>query len=112
MNILRSAVVAVATALTLDGCTSAPLLSTRFPPIAAGGSQLPGKIVWHDLVTQDPAPVQRFYTGLFGWQFDQITSGYAVARNGDRLIGGVAKIDSQASGSHSSRARGPWFAMK
>ena len=29
--------------------------------------QLHGKFVWHDLLTTEPAAVEKFYGGLFGW---------------------------------------------
>jgi len=99
MKLLRRGILALTAALVLAGCTRASLLTVTFPPIGTSAQRVPGKVVWHDLVTRDPERVQTFYAGLFGWQFEEVTRGYAVARNGDRLVGGVARIDSATSGS-------------
>jgi predicted enzyme related to lactoylglutathione lyase len=61
------------------------------------GERLPGKIVWRDLLTNDPAASQRFYGELFGWTFENIgsasnlksDSAYALIRNNGELIGGM-----------------------
>ena len=64
------------------------------PP--AGASRAPGyhpgKFVWHDLVTRDPASARRFYRGLLGWEFQDTTRNgkpYAVARMGSGLVAGI-----------------------
>jgi hypothetical protein len=85
--------------LLVAGCASASRFFVSVPPIASGGYRLPGKIVWHDLVTADIASAQQFYGGVFGWRFEPITSGYVVARNGDRLVGGIATLGSATAGS-------------
>jgi len=66
------------------------------------GERLPGKIIWHDLLTNDPAASQRFYGELFGWEFEAIgiASGlngnatYTLIRHDGQLIGGM--IDTKA----------------
>ena len=85
--------------LLVAGCASASHLLLTVPPIASGGQHLPGKVVWHDLVTADMAGVQKFYGGVFGWQFEPVTDGYVLVRNGDHVIGGIAALDSVAAGS-------------
>jgi hypothetical protein len=30
---------------------------------------LHGKVIWHDLVTEDLSVARKFYAGLFGWSF-------------------------------------------
>jgi len=58
---------------------------------------LPGKIIWHDLLTNDPLASQRFYGELFGWEFESIgeasnmkhDSAYTLIRHNGRLIGGM-----------------------
>ncbi len=42
------------------------------PPITKTptNNKLTGKIVWHDLLTDDVNSVKSFYGGLFGWKFD------------------------------------------
>jgi predicted enzyme related to lactoylglutathione lyase len=83
----------------LAGCASTSRLFISVPPIASGGPRLSGKVVWHDLVTADMAGVQQFYAGVFGWQFEPVTDGYVLVRNGDRAIGGIAALDSATAGS-------------
>ncbi|RLA31841.1 MAG: VOC family protein [Gammaproteobacteria bacterium] len=66
------------------------------------GERLPGKIVWHDLLTNDPAASKRFYGELFGWEFEGVSSlaglgsdtAYTLIRHNGRLIGGM--IDTKA----------------
>jgi predicted enzyme related to lactoylglutathione lyase len=80
---------AVATA----GAADLPPLSDTTPT----GERFPGKFIWADLFTADPAAAQAFYTGLFGWGATTIerttTSGthaYIVLANGDEPIAGIA----------------------
>lgn len=72
--------------------------SITVPPVTepASGVHRPGKVVWYDLLAHDLAATERFYGGLFGWEFDHRGDddpGYAVIRFGDRAIGGIALID-------------------
>jgi hypothetical protein len=94
LRVLLLAAVAVA------GCASAAqLLPGSLPPIATGEARLPGKIVWRDLVTPDLAAARTFYGGVLGWEFDTITDGYVMVRNGDRLVGGMAQLSAASDGS-------------
>ena len=64
---------------------------------ATTGDRLPGKIIWRDLLTHDPEASQRFYAGLFGWEFESIGSAsgfgsdsvYTLIRHNGKLIGGM-----------------------
>ena len=49
----------------------------RVPPINAIPTNEfhPGKFVWRDLMTDDVASVQKFYSGLFGWTFKNSEEG-------------------------------------
>lgn len=60
------------------------------PPLTTvpGSPRLPGKFVWADLVTDDLAAAQRFYSGLLGWTF-RTTGGYSLAFSDDRPVGGM-----------------------
>jgi uncharacterized protein len=52
----------------------------------------PGKVVWHDLTTNDPAAAKKFYGDLLGWQFVETTvldHPYTVARQGDKAVAGI-----------------------
>ena len=61
------------------------------------GEHLPGKIVWRDLLTNDPKASQYFYGELFGWEFESVgssaglssNSAYTLIRHNGRLIGGM-----------------------
>jgi predicted enzyme related to lactoylglutathione lyase len=61
------------------------------------GERLPGKIIWRDLLTNDPAASQKFYGELFGWEFESVgtasnlesDSSYTLIRHNGQLIGGM-----------------------
>lgn len=83
-------------ALFIAACAS---LNVNLPSIteSATGERLPGKIVWRELLTNDPAASQRFYGELFGWEFENIgeasnlrsDSAYTLIRHNGTLIGGM-----------------------
>ncbi|MEH6569111.1 MAG: VOC family protein [Halioglobus sp.] len=55
-------------------------------------TDLPGKIVWHELLTDKPQQTQRFYTGLFGWQFEALPDkriNYQLIKHQGKFIGGM-----------------------
>lgn len=61
---------------------------------------LHGKFVWHDLLTTEPAAVERFYGGLLGWTFEtQVQAGrenpYKVARLAGVPVGGVVDVSAR-----------------
>lgn len=83
--------------LLLVGCaTQMPTV----PPIGTAGVSHPGKIVWHDLVTPDPKSAKEFYSGLLGWTFEDLTSGYSLARQNGQLVAGVAKLNVSGEPAH------------
>ena len=55
------------------------------------GERLQGKVIWRDLLTNDPAASQRFYGELFGWTFESLekNSAYTLIRNNGHMIGGM-----------------------
>ncbi|MFL7868771.1 MAG: hypothetical protein AB8I58_08085, partial [Anaerolineales bacterium] len=67
-RLLRTGVVAalqIALAVVfLGGCASR---LPELPVIGTEGNTLPGKVVWHDLVTPDLDKSRAFYGELFGW---------------------------------------------
>jgi len=79
----------------LVGCTAA----VNLPSVtdAPTNTTLPGKIIWHDLITDTPAESEAFYSELFGWEFESIGIGfgsvasanYKLIRQNGRLIGGL-----------------------
>jgi predicted enzyme related to lactoylglutathione lyase len=53
-----------------------------------------GKVVWADLVTPNLGSAEKFYSGLFGWTFQDIHAGdsdYAVASISGRPIAGIVE---------------------
>ena len=80
----------LAAALVITGC--APTLP-KVPPFGSAGISLPGKVVWHDLVTPDINKAKNFYAGLLGWTFEDLSDGYTVARHNGRFLAGIAKHD-------------------
>ena len=78
--------------VAVAGC--AGLDPARIPPVDTAGTQpMPGKVVWHDLLSEDPVAARRFYGGLFGWKFRQVGLGlgqnYTVIEHNGRVIGGL-----------------------
>jgi predicted enzyme related to lactoylglutathione lyase len=65
-----------------------------------------GKVVWADLVTPDLSVAEKFYGGLFGWQFKAVQTGssdYALALFDGRPIGGLIQKP-VATGEHRQSA--------
>lgn len=88
---LRSLAAVVVTGLLAMACAA-----TQFSiPAVTGGSQgnsLPGKIVWHDLLTDTPVRTRAFYNGLFGWEFQSLPDGdinYEIISHRGQAIGGM-----------------------
>lgn len=70
------------------GCTN----TTTLPPIVEGqgAGQIPGKFVWHNLVTTDAEAARRFYGELFGWEFTIKKDGrYSVISYRGKNVGGI-----------------------
>ena len=79
-------------ALAAIGCSSSNLPAITDTPT---GNNLPGKVVWHDLITDTPDTSRQFFADLFGWEFEQVDLGvfsaidYSLIRHNGRLIGGM-----------------------
>ena len=81
------------------GCTK----SLEVPAInpTPTGQVIPGKVVWHDLVTTDVDVAKRFYGELFGWTFQTIASDgydYVIAMIGPRPIAGIMRPEKRLTG--------------
>ena len=68
-----------------------PAISTE-----ATGRHYDGRVIWHDLLTQDTAAAKRFYGELFGWEFKALTlseggnkGGYQLITHNGKAIGGM-----------------------
>lgn len=66
-----------------------------------------GKVIWHDLITEDLDSARNFYGELFGWTFEDLDGGlsddYVVARKGDVIVAGLLEIDAPADDENYSR---------
>jgi len=82
--------------LFLAACTA---MNVNLPSVTDSptGERHSGKIIWRDLLTNDPAASKRFYGELFGWKFESVgtasnlkeDSAYTLIRHNGRLIGGM-----------------------
>jgi predicted enzyme related to lactoylglutathione lyase len=81
--LLAGSVVSCAVAGLAGGAPELPPLTT-----ISGNPRLPGKFVWADLVTDNVAVAQNFYTGLFGWSFRTVGN-YTIAYNDERPLAGI-----------------------
>ncbi|MGB8224868.1 MAG: VOC family protein [Polyangiales bacterium] len=87
---------------SLVGCNR----TVTLPPIAQeqGAPEIPGKFVWHNLVTGDGEAARKFYGGLFGWQFDLKDGGrYSVITYQGRNLGGI--LDASKDGNRPKSGR-------
>ena len=84
---MRFTLISICT-LFVAACAS---LNVNLPSITESptGERLPGKIIWRDLLTNDPAASQRFYGELFGWEFESVGDVYTLIRHNGRMIGGM-----------------------
>jgi len=93
--ITRSGFVVITVIVLMSwGCSVANMPAITDMPTR---TTLPGKVVWHDLITDAPEASQRFYRELFGWEFESVgvnlgslnAIDYTLIRHNGRLIGGM-----------------------
>ncbi len=80
--------VALLCSASILGCNS----SASLPPLVEdqAAPQLPGKFVWHNLITNDGEAARTFYGELLGWKFDVKKDGrYSVITHRGHNIGGI-----------------------
>ena len=77
--------------LGLAGCAGPSM-----PPITAEptNQQLPGKVVWHDLLTPQREEAKEFYGGLLGWTF-QDREDYSLALLNGKPVAGLANFQAK-----------------
>ena len=54
-----------------------------------------GRFIWQELLTDDVQAAQRFYGGLFGWQFEdtkRLGKSYVLVRSGGRYVAGITEV--------------------
>ena len=70
---------------------------SRWSDLPLSDEPLAGKFVWHDLITDDVSAVRRFYSGLFGWKYEEtrLPNGnpYTLIVADGRYIGGIVQLD-------------------
>ena len=70
----------------------------------------PGIVSWNELMTRDAAASAKFYTALFGWtreDLDTGAAGYSVFKAGDRPVGGMIVLPTDADGMLCDHLRSP-----
>ncbi|MEA3413344.1 MAG: VOC family protein [Pseudomonadota bacterium] len=63
--------------------------------LSLSSTPLYGKFVWHDLMTEDPAAVKRFYAGLLGWEYHDATAfnkPYTLVKANGQYVAGIVKV--------------------
>ncbi len=102
--------------MLLFGCAS---VNISLPAVVENPTalSLPGKVVWHDLITHKPAASRRFYESLFGWQFEDVgvklgplrSVNYTLIRHEGRLIGGM--VDANLLGRSDADKLSQWVVV-
>ena len=73
------------------------VVSITVPPIndPPSAQHIPGKIIWHDLFTNNVKSSRRFYANVLGWRFQYFgagENGYTLIYNGRQRIGGIVPL--------------------
>ena len=71
-------------------CT--PVAAGRFAGVGERTSYTPGTICWVDLVVEDQDAARAFYTGLFGWDYEDGPGGYSLARLDGRAVAAIGPL--------------------
>ena len=93
------------TMMAMQSCTSKSLTVPAVTELPTH-EYLPGKFVWHDLMTNNVAVVKQFYGELFGWRFigsDDPKAKYTTIIFNDRPIGGIVYVADLEDGSSPSQ---------
>lgn len=96
------------TVIVLAGITACASTTTSLMSgMSLSEEPLTGKFIWHDLVTTDLEAGKRFYSGLFGWTYEQRRgpngNPYTLAKSGDRFVAGMVVEQPPKDGSDVSR---------
>jgi uncharacterized protein len=86
----------VAATLLAFGCSA-----SSSAPSSERRATDPGKFVWHDLTTNDPAAAKKFYAALLGWDYVDTTvlgQPYIVVRIGTTVVGGMHTPRAEGAG--------------
>ena len=103
---LKGVIVAFAALLMgVTACTTAS--RPDLTGMSFSSEPLLGKVIWHDLITEDLDGARIFYGELLGWTFENYVGGrdgeYILARKGDVIVAGLLAIDAPIDGENYSR---------
>ena len=84
-------------ALIVSACSGLRLSPVTTEPTS---NWIPGKFIWHDLITHDISAVKLFYAGVFGWKFEDLpgTDRYTLIRHNGEMVGGIVYSDRKVDG--------------
>ena len=60
----------------------------------------PGAFSWNELVSNDVALANKFYTGLFGWTAEPFDANYTLFKKDNAVVGGLMKCPQPGLPSH------------
>jgi len=113
MNMTAKFFLRPAALLALTAIGACTTVNIQLPPVTETPTQAhyPGRIIWHDLLTNDLEGSKSFYGGLFGWTYEELpvtlgfgkSSKYVMIRSGDRLIGGMLDVRAADTKGNSSQ---------
>jgi predicted enzyme related to lactoylglutathione lyase len=101
---LGGVLAAVAGCVTTVTAAPASAPASREGGLVLSPKPLYGKFVWHDLVTENPAAVKRFYSQLLGWEFQDVKNSkrpYWLIKAEGRFIGGIVQPTGVGKGGYS-----------
>jgi len=55
--------------------------------------EIPGKVVWVDLITEDLEGSKKFYGDLFGWSFEPVADNYVTITLDGARLGGMLEVE-------------------
>lgn len=101
---MKTALVALLVGMTACTTASRPDLTG----MSFSSEPLPGKVIWHDLLTEDIDSARAFYGELLGWSFEDVSGRrgdgeYSVARLGDVIVAGLLAVEAPTDGENYSR---------
>lgn len=95
LNSVHRLAVTIAAVILLGTATPPSARAADFQPLndPATRERHPGKFIWADLFTTNPAAATKFYSGLLGWTANTILQdgkAYTVFSNGRRPVAAIA----------------------
>lgn len=86
--------------LILVGCTTTNPNSVKFQPIASTMKNLPGQVIWREIVTTSPEQTSFFYSNVFGWKFTKIDNDYSLITYQGTPIAGLSKVPQNSNSNY------------